>query len=257
MLRRVLLASALLLSVFGVHTASAAGEQPGCRSSLGLGGSTPIDTDWCDGAVRPGVQISTSIGGCTANFLWNGSNGKRYLGTAGHCLLAADGETTTFSSPVVQAYVNGWRRIGVARYAILNADRDFALIELDAGVTAYPDMAHFGGPTDTYTGTSLTPLVVHHYGWGLGISELFPARTSLALNTIPVNRVGAVGIATFGDSGGPAITGDGKALGVVVTLGHISASPGGVGISRLDFQVPRAAAALGTTLTLQTAPLRP
>ena len=258
MFRRALLAALLVLSIVGV-TAPAparAEDQIGCRSSLGLGGATPIDTDWCDGAVRPGVEISTAIGGCTANFLFSGSDGKRYLGTAGHCLLEGDGFTTSFPNATVRAYANGWKVIGRAAFAVLDASRDFALIELDSGVVAYPDMAHFGGPTGTYTAHSLLPEVVHHYGWGVGYGAVVPARTSVALNTFPVSRVGAVGTVSFGDSGGPAITGDGSALGVIVTIGNLNASAGTVGISRIDYQLPFAEQALGIDLTLQTAPLR-
>ena len=260
MIRRALVALALLAAASGVTPvmpAARAAEQAGCEGSLGLGGRTPIDTNYCNGLVRPGVEIRTSTGGCTANFVFSGANGKRYLGTAGHCLLDGQGETTTFASPTVQAYASGWRTIGRAAYAVLSDERDFALIELDPSVTAVAEMAHFGGPTGVYTGQSLAPEIVHHYGYGLVLGEVIPARTSIAPNTVGHYRVGAEGAVIFGDSGGPAITEDGRALGVIVTLGHVgSASAGTVGISRLDVALSRAETWIGTSLTLQTAPLR-
>lgn len=258
MIRRALAVAALMTSTLGFTygpSASASGEQPGCRDSLGLGGATPVDPDYCDGRVRPGVRIATSRGTCTANFLFRGANGKRFLGTAGHCFLSANGERTSFSDPTVWAYTNGWMTIGKVVYAVLD-DRDFALIELDWGVSASAEMAHFGGPTGVYHAHSPLPEVVHHYGFGTMISDIFAARTSLALNTLTEVRVGALGAATWGDSGGPAITGDGRALGVVVTIGNLSASAGTVGISRLDYVLPFAEQAIGTTLTIQTAPRR-
>ena len=258
MLRRAVLAAlllALIVTVGGSPSATATGEQPGCRDSYGMGGSTPVDSDYCDGAVRPGARIATSRGTCTANFLFTGANGKRYLGTAGHCILREDGETTQFTNPAVSAYANGWRSIGRLVYAVLD-HRDFALIELDFGASVSAQMAHFGGPTGVYTDHSPLPVAVRHYGFGTVISDIVAARTSIAPNTLADGRVGAVGVATWGDSGGPAITADGRALGVVVTIGNVSISPGTVGISRLDFVLPDAERAIGTTLTIQTAPLR-
>jgi SAM-dependent MidA family methyltransferase len=51
-------------------------------------------------------------------------------------------------SQLAEAYVawNG-NRIGEFAYAILQDPKDFALIRLDPGVAANPQMCHFGGPT--------------------------------------------------------------------------------------------------------------
>ena len=42
----------------------------------------------CEG-VRPGGRLETDIGLCTYNFLFRGPDGTRYIGTAGHCILAS------------------------------------------------------------------------------------------------------------------------------------------------------------------------
>ena len=44
-------------------------------------------------------------------------------------------------------------RIGEFAYAILQEPKDFALIRLDSGVAASPQMCHFGGPTGTNSDT--------------------------------------------------------------------------------------------------------
>lgn len=47
----------------------------------------------CPG-VRPGALVSSSGGQCTFNFMWLGSDGARYIGTAGHCIVDAGEEQT-------------------------------------------------------------------------------------------------------------------------------------------------------------------
>src|SRR6267378_8622222 len=42
----------------------------------------PVGTGACPG-VRPGAIVLTEIGQCTLNFLFRGSDGSRYVGTAG------------------------------------------------------------------------------------------------------------------------------------------------------------------------------
>src|SRR5438046_10082670 len=46
----------------------------------------PVGTGTCPG-VRPGATVRTDKGQCTFNFLFTGSDGRRYIGTAGHCIL--------------------------------------------------------------------------------------------------------------------------------------------------------------------------
>ena len=46
----------------------------------------PVGTGPCPG-VRPGAIVNSDTGQCTFNFLFQGSDGRRYIGTAGHCIL--------------------------------------------------------------------------------------------------------------------------------------------------------------------------
>ncbi|HSH23664.1 MAG TPA: hypothetical protein VK975_06355, partial [Acidimicrobiales bacterium] len=41
----------------------------------------------CSG-LRPGSRVVTDNGSCTLNFVFTGSDGERYMGTAGHCILS-------------------------------------------------------------------------------------------------------------------------------------------------------------------------
>jgi hypothetical protein len=66
----------------------------------------------------------------------------------------------------------------------------------------------------------------------------------------------AWGAVTFGDSGSGIITDDGRALGVVVTVGFGSSADGEgtIGITRLAPQLQLAEGALGADFELVTAP---
>src|SRR6266853_1497553 len=48
--------------------------------------AAPLGTGTCPG-VRPGAIVLTDVGQCTLNFLFQGSDGSGYIGTAGHCIL--------------------------------------------------------------------------------------------------------------------------------------------------------------------------
>ena len=79
------------------------------------------------------------------------------MGTAGHCIL---GESPVGGDVGEESWAPGTgpvasdadgNRIGEFAYAILQDPKDFAVIRLDAGVEASPQMCHFGGPTGTNT----------------------------------------------------------------------------------------------------------
>ena len=231
--------------------------------------AAPVGTGTCPG-VRPGAIVSSDVGQCTFNFLFTGSDGNRYMGTAGHCILGESpiggdvGEESWAPGEGPVAMDSTGARIGEFSYAILQDPRDFALVRLDPGVAANPAMCHFGGPTSTNDSNPgpVPPTLLNHFGNGLGIGSVLPARTSFALGMPDPDHVFADGVALPGDSGSGVISSDGGAVGVLVTVGVHSGSTGTggvdaglVGITRISPQVNRAEQVLGTDLTLQTAPL--
>lgn len=227
----------------------------------------------CEG-VRPGTEIhipkgDDTTGLCTLNFFFWGRDAKKhthaYMGTAGHCLLAetnvdrekGEHHWAPGKGPVVTDRKG--KRIGEFAYAILSGKKDFALVRIDYGVRVSPQMCWFGGPTgvnDDITGATVN---VHHYGHGLAVGDVAPARTSVAYGMRDKDEVDAVGVVIPGDSGGPAISSDGRAVGVVVSIGaSFSANPlggGTVGITRLTPQLLRAEKVLKQRIRLVTAPL--
>lgn len=232
--------------------------------------ATPVGTGSCPG-VRPGAVVRSDTGQCTFNFLFDASDGRRYIGTAGHCILQQDdaggdvGERTWPAGTGPAARTAAGNRIGEFAYAILDDPKDFALIRLDPGVSADAGMCHFGGPTgvndDRPDATS--PVALNYFGEGVGVGSVVPARSAVALGMPDPDHVYAQGAAVPGDSGSAVISGDGRAVGVLVTVGvHTDGAgapepeAGTVGITRLTPQLRRGERVLGVVLVLREAPLQ-
>ncbi len=248
----------------------------------------PVGSGTCPG-VRPGGRVVTTIGDCTLNFLFEAPDGTRYIGTAGHCVDL--GQETTFkdsdssgngriervwawgTGPVAEDIAG--QRIGEFVYAVVYAPKDFALIRLDPGVEASPEMCHFGAPRGVSTDDTDTTVLLRYYGNAVGVGDVAPARSAVALGTPNPDHVNAVGLALPGDSGAGVMTADGLAVGVLVTTGvsglafergpYMLPTPsdlpqvnekgvdlGTMGITRLGPQLARAAEKLGVSLELVT-----
>ena len=223
----------------------------------------PAGTGTCPG-VRPGAIVESDVGMCTFNFLFQGADGRRYIGTAGHCILgegsiggADAGEQTWAPGDGPEARDAEGNRIGEFAYAVLEDPKDFALIRLDDGVAASAQMCHFGGPTGINADLTSSPTLLHHYGNGLLIGNVLPARSALALGMPDPDHVLVTGAALPGDSGSGVISADGRAVGVLVALGvglgeigsnGVDAGP--VIVTRIAPQEAQAEEKLGTALEL-------
>jgi hypothetical protein len=207
------------------------------------------------------------VGQCTFNFVFSDDSGQTYIGTAGHCILGESpiggdvGEMSWLPGDGPEARDASDVRIGEFVYAILQDPKDFALILVDPEVPTSPQMCHFGGPTGVNSEITSDAVVLHHYGNGVAVGSVVPARTGLALGMPDPDHVFAQALAVPGDSGSGIISDDGRAVGVIVTVGIHSSSigtggvdAGVVGITRLAPQVTRAENVLGVDLTLQLAP---
>lgn len=245
--------------------------------------TTPVGTGGCPG-VRPGSRLITSFNAlCTVNFLFRAPDGTRYIGTAAHCIGPAEGggedphEKVWAPGSGPPAFAAGGRRIGEFAYGALQShgtgfgityDRNFALIRLDPGIEASPEVCFFGGPSGLYTTDAAGTLVLHYYGSGDTIGDVLPARSGVAQGTPDPNYVYATGLALAGDGGSPVVTPDGLALGILVTFSphgvgfstqpgsppaYLESQQGTIGITRLAPQLARASKAMGVPLELVTA----
>lgn len=213
--------------------------------------ASPVGFGGCSG-VRPGAYYSSPTAGCTFNFLFRGNDGYRYMGSAGHCLVENDKVASWPAGTGPEIRSDTGALVGRAAYAIDRGKRDFALIRLDPGAKAYPQMCHFGGPTGLDDSHPSGPVTIEHYGQGFGVSDIAPGRTAVATDMRREDTAVALGVGNFGDSGSGA-THDGRAMGVIVAL-LIGAPDGNMYITRLVPQLREAEVAIGADLTLVTAP---
>ena len=182
--------------------------------------------------IRPGQQIIignlNAFSLCTSNFVFR--SGSSYaIGTAGHC--------GSVGQPVSMIMApRGLLNIGtiIQSTGDVGIGNDFALISIKPSLNSLvsPSMAGWGGPNGAYT-ASKVPLAVKHIGWGVGIGAGGTPRIGVGM--VKTSNVwGMIGLINKADSGGPANSGDSKALGNIT---HIACCQYGV------------TTAVGTTIT--------
>jgi hypothetical protein len=238
----------------------------------------PFASTPCEG-VRPGGVLVNSTapvvgealpenagdGHCTMGFLFR-SGRDRFVSTAGHCSGVAEGTEQVWRPGEGQVVNdNRGRRIGEFAYAVADGRHgvylDFGLVRLDPGVDASPEVCHFGGPTgvnrDIVPASKLVELP--YYGAGVAVGYVpgakqwtLPARTGFAQGLVGSRRVLFDGPAFEGDSGGPVLSSDGRAVGLISDVGD-AGTDDGAGLTkavRIGPQIDQAERALQRKLRL-------
>ncbi|MEA3078461.1 MAG: Trypsin-like peptidase domain [Actinomycetota bacterium] len=171
--------------------------------------------------VQPGDEIITPVGGCTLNFVYDGTGkqaGKVFVGTAAHCVnkvgdpikLGATGETFGKAAFV------GNQDNTADDYAFIQVLTAFVPRVNPAvkGSPAYPKGVTT--PTETATGDLVQ---LSGYGLGFGATQPTQERREAVLGYDDTSIYDVSGPIDWGDSGGPLVhIATGKALGIVSRL---------------------------------------
>lgn len=236
------------------------------RFSVGVGAPAPnptpggLDVGSPLRFIQPGEQLSTPGGQCTLNFAYNGTGskaGKVYIGTSAHCFTALGQWASVQGVPNfgTVVYMGDYDGINTITFenGIPGEQVDFALIEVNPAHHAKVKgevKGHPGLPTALKARSTVRVGDLFYFsGYGLGFEATQPTREE----RFGVYRTGdsqnwlGVGPIISGDSGGPVLHADGKAVGVAAFIGAA-----GVGGPWLDTALAQAGAA-GHTVSLRPA----
>lgn len=217
------------------------GSDQGGEDNIGLNLGPPEE-----GQVRPGVELVADGSSCTSNFLYYLNEQTVYIGAAAHC-FSPDANSgldscETSNLPVGTAVTIGnatqpgslayssWsamQQVGEEPGNAACVHNDFALVQIhpdDLG-NIHPAVIGFGGPTALRTDLAEVGETVYAYGQSmlhLGVQELQTRRGEIigleggdwlydVSNDLP-------GLGVPGDSGGPVMDAQGRALGVTAVL---------------------------------------
>ena len=183
-------------------------------------GSSSTPAGAANEPIQPGVEISTSVGGCTLNFIYDGTGaqaGKVFGGTAAHC-VSSIGQAVSLGTGEVFGHVA----------LIGNADSlvdDYSFIEIQPSVLGRVSPAMKGNPSyptgvATASETAVGDLVqLSGYGIGFGLTGPTQERRVGAITFDDADEHDVLAPLIFGDSGGPLVhIASGKAYGIVSRL---------------------------------------
>ncbi len=200
--------------------------------------------------IQPGDEIFSPVGGCTLNFIYDGTGaqaGKVFGGTAAHCV-------SKIGEPVELGSGEAFGRVAL----IGDEDStvgDYAFIEILPEFVARVSPAMKGSPSYPTGVTTASETAVGDttqfsgYGVGFGLTSLTQERRIGVLTGDNAERHQVLGTLIFGDSGGPIVhIPTGKALGIVSRLCFGVCEEEGPTVEGLLAK----AAARGFTVTLRT-----
>jgi hypothetical protein len=225
-----------------------ASAAPALVAAVLIGAPTAAHADptWApagSATVHPGVQTFTAGGQCTANFVFT-SGDEVYIGQAAHCSSGGEAtDTNGCTAPVLplgtEVTITGAEHPGTIAYnswhtmqAVGETDpdacayNDFALIRIDPRDVerVNPSVPHWGGPAGIDRNGVPAGSTVHSYGNSslrLGLTVLSP-KVGISYGTEGNGWTHVVNTVTPGipgDSGSAFLDGEGRALGVLSTLG--------------------------------------
>lgn len=183
--------------------------------------------------VRPGAWM-TEPADCTLAHVLEDAGGNAYVLTAGHCANSSAPRHEDLGARVAIVTDTGPsgganETVGtVADFVSDGVGQDYALIAIDAGDEhlVEPNMAGWQGPVGL--AESEEPGSVHHYGFGSS-GTWFHDATRCRAGSTPgfwgATSYAFHGLIGGGDSGSPAQTASGQALGINTHLGFAPTDP--------------------------------
>ena len=199
----------LALRTLAIVTATAASLAVG-TTSVGAAGEL----------IQPGAYSETTVGGCTLNFVYDGTGlnaGKTYLGTAAHCVKEVGDDVSLASGEVFGdvAFI-GDENSSAPDYAFIEVRAEF-LSRVSPAVKGYPAYpTGITSPQDTVTGDTVQ---ISGHGLGFGFTATTQEKRFAVLSYDDDEVHAVTGPIDFGDSGGPLVhVKTGKALGIVSRL---------------------------------------
>lgn len=217
-------------------------------TGLLAGGSAPggAATD----PIQPGDEISTSVGGCTLNFIYDGTGaqaGKVYGGTAAHCVSSVGQDVQLGSGETFgDVALIGDEDSTVADYAFIEIRAAF-LDRVSAAVKGHPAYpTGVARAAETAVGDTVQ---LSGYGVGFGLTAPTQEERIGVITYDDAEEHEVVAPLIFGDSGGPLVHIEtGKAYGIVSRLCIGVCEEEGPTVEGLLAK----AAARGFTVTLRT-----
>ena len=194
--------------------------------------------------IRPGVEVVADGASCTSNFLFKLNESTVYLGVAAHCFSPdtnqgvdpCEASTLAIGTPVQienaahpgELAYSSWRamqEVGETPGSAACIHNDFALVKLDSRdlENVHPATSAFGGPTALAGGLAPEGESIALYGrspFHFGVREL-EAMNGSVIGIAPAGWAYDVLTDTpaiSGDSGGPVLDSQGRALAVTSAL---------------------------------------
>lgn len=170
--------------------------------------------------IQPGIEIATPVGGCTANFVFDGVGaqaGKVFIGTAAHCVSAIGddietGDGTTFGDV---AFI-GNEDTSQDDYAFIEVRPEF-VPSVSPAVKGHPQFpTGVASAEETSEGDTVQ---FSGYGVGFGLTPITQEQRIGIITGDDADIYQVAGPVIFGDSGGPlAHIASGGAYGIVSRL---------------------------------------
>ena len=218
-------------------------------TGLAVGGASTPSVAATD-PIQPGDEIATSVGGCTLNFIYDGTGalaGKVYGGTAAHCVSVVGQDVQLGSGETFgDVALIGDEDSTVADYAFIEVRPAFVerVSAAMKGHPAYPT----GVATASETSVGDT-VQLSGYGVGFGLTKPTQEQRIGVISYDDAEEHQVVAPLIFGDSGGPLVhVESGKAYGIVSRLCVGVCEEEGPTVEGLLAK----AAARGFTVTLRT-----